>query len=532
MADELEYIVKDALMMCDKGAAPGFFRPTYNMTTKINSCLVTTKMDRFPIVNIPSFGICAATQKPCIPVPTDWQQTYKVTVKKMDTLLFRSCMPCGLGGKIEFVTSGQIPLPPDALEDIEKMQHQGAQEEEEGWGWLDTLELVPVIGSIVGAVREGIKGNWGMMALNIGFLAMDIAGLVTFGGTTAAATAAKAGVKAGIKVTAKVAAKTAAKQIGKSGIKTGEKLFAKGTAKLFKSNIVKILSKTPKARKAVFACFPARTPIHTELGPRNIEDIKTGDKVWSYNEETGETALKSVVQVMERETDVTLKLKVGDETIETTAEHPFYTQDGWKDAADLSTSDTLQTKENEKMSVDSIEYSYESKKVFNFAVADWQTYFVGGWAWLVHNALTCLRELANQGVKYAQDILRGNKFNKIMAEKLGDKYVHEVWTKGMTSRIDSMLKGGGKLISRKATQLADISFDTAKKYIDEIGKKYYRKAIQNAERAGTDVMKGKKILQIPKQNNPIPQNVIDYAKKSKVKIDEVIDVTMDMLKDW
>jgi hypothetical protein len=130
MAHELEYIVRSALMMCDKGAAPVFFNPTFNMQTKINSCLVTTKMDKLPIVNIPSFGICAATQKPCIPVPTEWQKTYKATVRGMDTLLFRSCMQCGLGGKIEFVTSGQIPLPPDALEDIQKMQEEGAKEEE------------------------------------------------------------------------------------------------------------------------------------------------------------------------------------------------------------------------------------------------------------------------------------------------------------------------------------------------------------------------------------------------------------------
>jgi hypothetical protein len=28
--------------------------------------------------------------------------------------------------------------------------------------------------------------------------------------------------------------------------------------------------------------------------------------------------------------------------------------------------------------------------VFNFAVADWHTYFVGVWAWLVHNAGRCV----------------------------------------------------------------------------------------------------------------------------------------------
>jgi len=266
MAHELEYIVKDALMMCDKGAAPGFFRPTYNMTTKLSSCVATTQMDRFPIVNIPCFGVCAATQKPCVPVPIEWQKTYKVTVRGMETLLFRSFMPCGLGGKIEFVTSGQIPLPPEVLEDIEKMQEQGVKEaEESGWGWLDTLELVPVIGSIVGAVREGVKGNWGMMALNIGFLAMDVGGLFTGGATTVAATAGKTAVKTGVKVAAKSAVKTAAKQVGKSGLKTGVRLSGKGAGKAFKTEAGKIVAKAGKGTKTVLACFAAGTPIHTKL---------------------------------------------------------------------------------------------------------------------------------------------------------------------------------------------------------------------------------------------------------------------------
>ena len=68
-----------------------------------------------------------------------------------------------MGGKINFVTSGQIPLPDDAMEDIKALQEQGAKEDgDEGWDRLDTVELIPVVGSIVGAVREGMKGNWGM----------------------------------------------------------------------------------------------------------------------------------------------------------------------------------------------------------------------------------------------------------------------------------------------------------------------------------------------------------------------------------
>lgn len=390
MTDELEYVVKDALMICDKGAAPGFFRPTHNMHIKISGCLVTNRMDMLPVVNIPTFGVCACTGCACMPAPTMWQKTYKAKVKGQETLLARSYMPCALGGKIQFVTSGQIPLPPDALEDIKELQENGEQEEEEGWGWLDTLELVPVVGSIVGAVREGMKGNWGMMAMNIGFLVMDVAGIVSLGATTAAATAGKAAVKAGVKVAAKTAAKTVAKQTGKTGLKTGLKLTVKGAAKTFTKSIDKIIGKASMGKLCVFACFPAGTKVHTDEGLKNIEDIRAGDRVWSYDEETGEQSLQEVLQTNVRESDHTVELYTDGEKIETTAEHPFYTEGGWKDAADLQAGDRIVSRSGNPIEIKEVSFQYNPKKVYNFEVSNWHTYFVGALAWLVHNAKKCL----------------------------------------------------------------------------------------------------------------------------------------------
>ena len=391
MADQLEYIVRNVLMMCDKEAAPAFFLPTHNTHIKIQGCLVANKLDKQPLVNIPTFGICSLTQKPCIPGCTEWQKTYKLRIKGQEALLFRSEMPCSLGGKINFVTSGQIPLSSDAMEDIKALQEQGAKkDEDEGWGWLDTVELIPVVGSIVGAVREGMKGNWGMMAMNIGFLALDIAGVISFGATTAASSAGKAAVKAGVKVAAKSAAKAVAKQVGKSGLKTAMKLTAKGARKAFTKSIDKIVGKASVGKVCVFACFPAGTKINTDSGLKNIEEIKTGDKVWSYNELTGETGLQKIVRTMVRESDHIIELYTEEEIIETTVEHPFLTEDGWKDAADLQTGDKIKNKNKEDIEIKDIKFSYKPKKVYNFEVSNWHTYFVGTLTWLVHNAKKCL----------------------------------------------------------------------------------------------------------------------------------------------
>lgn len=378
-------------MVCDKGAAPAFFLPTHNTHIKIQGCLVANKLDKQPLVNIPTFGICSLTQKPCIPGCTEWQKTYKLRIKGQKALLFRSEMPCSLGGKINFVTSGQIPLSSDAMEDIKALQEQGAKKDEnEGWGWLDTVELIPVVGSIVGAVREGMKGNWGMMAMNIGFLALDIAGVISFGATTAASSAGKAAVKAGVKVAAKSAAKAVAKQVGKSGLKTAMKLTAKGARKAFTKSIDKIVGKASVGKVCVFACFPAGTKINTDSGLKNIEEIKTGDKVWSYNELTGETGLQKIVRTMVRESDHIIELYTEEEIIETTVEHPFLTEDGWKDAADLQTGDKIKSKNKEDIEIKDIKFSYKPKKVYNFEVSNWHTYFVGTLTWLVHNAKKCL----------------------------------------------------------------------------------------------------------------------------------------------
>jgi len=96
-------------------------------------------------------------------------------------------------------------LSEDAMEDIKALQEQGAKKDEDaGWGWLDTIEMVPVVGSIVGALREGRKGNWLMMALNGIFLALDIVGFFTFGATAALSFLGKGTAKSGIKIAANV----------------------------------------------------------------------------------------------------------------------------------------------------------------------------------------------------------------------------------------------------------------------------------------------------------------------------------------
>ena len=373
-----------------------------------------------------------------------------------------------------------------------------------------------------------------MMAMNIGFLALDIAGLVSFGATTAASSAGKAAVKAGVKVAAKSAAKAVVRQVGKSGLKTAVKLTAKGARKAFCKSIDKIVGKASLGKVCVFACFPAGTKINTAGCLKNIEEIKTGDKVWSYNELTGETGLQEIVRTMVREIDHTVELYTEEEIIETTAEHPFLTDNGWKDAVDLQTGDKIRSRNEEDIEIKDVKFSYRPRKVYNFEVSNWHTYFVGALQWLVHNA--CLKELARKGIEYARRILRGIKFNKVMVKKLGKKeFAHEVWLEGMKRRVDTVMKNGKKVISRKATQLSDVTEETAKKYIDEVAR-YKGQGVQNPGGMEEGVTKiaddAEAVLSVPKPKEPIPQNITDYANKHRVDIVPENEVRMEDLNNW
>ena len=391
--DELEYITKDALIMCDQGGAPDFFKPTHNDKVKIHGCLVATTKDAVPLSNIPSFKICKISQKPCMPatVPLTWQDTWQVKVKGKNSLIGKSTCQCPVGGKIEFMTSGQIPLPDDAMAELKEMQEQ-AQRELDDSGNGDSIGeagfaegLIPVWGSGRDLINDIQTGDGLGAVMNAGFLIWDVAsiaaGCVTFGAATVAMQGAKTGLKATLKAAGKVVAKSATKALGKMA-------FKKLSKQALKSSIDDVAKKLLKT--CVFACFPAGTLIQTEHGTKPIEEIQIGDLVWAYDEDTDTTALQPVVDIMENETDHTISLYTEYEVIETTALHPFYTQDGWKDASELKAGDKIKTQSHEIIEIKDTKFNYEPQKVYNFTVANFHTYFVGALAWLVHNAGKCI----------------------------------------------------------------------------------------------------------------------------------------------
>lgn len=413
--DDLEYIVKDALMMCDQSDTPMFFSPTYSQVTntKIQKLYIATTDDATPITHIPSFLLCKKTQKPCMPgtSPGAWKDPWPIKIKDKQALIGRCTCPCTLGGTIEFITSGQIPLDDETKKEIEEMQEDG-QRELDDMGYGNSVGecgfvegMIPIWGSGKDMINDIQTGDVGGAILNGAFLIWDVgsiaAGVFSAGTGTAAMQGAKGGLKTTIKSFGKKilgGAKSAGKwikglfrssadDVAEVAVKKTLKETVKGGAKALKQALKNKIDDIAKKMglPCVFACFPAGTKVHTENGLQNIEDIRTGDKVWSYNEDTREIGLQRVLSMIVSICDHTVRIFTENEIIETTAIHPFYTNEGLKDAGSLEVGESLLTKDGKFIRIKKIEYSYNSLKVYNFEVANWHTYFVGLQGWLVHN---------------------------------------------------------------------------------------------------------------------------------------------------
>lgn len=104
-------------------------------------------------------------------------------------------------------------------------------------------------------------------------------------------------------------------------------------------------------------CFVAGTLVATEIGYVTIENIKAGDLVWATDPDTGETALKPVVQTFRNETEEWIHVTVNGEEITCTPNHPFYSPvKGWTSAIDLRVGDILVMLNGEYVFVEQVQH--------------------------------------------------------------------------------------------------------------------------------------------------------------------------------
>jgi len=91
----------------------------------------------------------------------------------------------------------------------------------------------------------------------------------------------------------------------------------------------------------VIDCFDEKSKILTTTGEKNIKDIKIGEKIISFNEETMETETDVVSAIIDTGEQEIYDIETDDGVLSVTSGTLVYTTDGVKKAEELSTDDEI-----------------------------------------------------------------------------------------------------------------------------------------------------------------------------------------------
>lgn len=138
------------------------------------------------------------------------------------------------------------------------------------------------------------------------------------------------------------------------------------------------------------SCFVSGTLVSTNEGFKNIEDIRAGDIVLSYNEQSKQNVYSQVVDTMIHFTVENIyTLYIANEILKVTGIHRFFikrnNQVSWIHAQDLQINDLVLFASGEWVPILNIEKQIRFRKVYNFEVSNTHNYYVGENQILAHN---------------------------------------------------------------------------------------------------------------------------------------------------
>lgn len=143
--------------------------------------------------------------------------------------------------------------------------------------------------------------------------------------------------------------------------------------------------------------FSGETLVMTPSGTKPIAELVEGDLVLAYNEATGTIGAYPIVDTISHVDPEIVLLTIDSETLETTAEHPFYelesapwlaagqTEGRWTDALQLKAGDRVWKADGTNGVIQSVAVVSVQQRMYNLTVAEAHTFFVGHEQWLVHN---------------------------------------------------------------------------------------------------------------------------------------------------
>jgi alpha-2-macroglobulin len=128
-------------------------------------------------------------------------------------------------------------------------------------------------------------------------------------------------------------------------------------------------------------CFTAGTPITMADGTiKLIEEIKTGDRVLTQDVDKNVRTKAVVERVYERRTN---GYYIINGQIQVTGSHPFWTDEGWRQADILMIGDVLRDDQDRPVVIEQLTWQREPVTVYNLEVAQTHTFYAH--SVLVHN---------------------------------------------------------------------------------------------------------------------------------------------------
>lgn len=143
----------------------------------------------------------------------------------------------------------------------------------------------------------------------------------------------------------------------------------------------------PICDQCAVSCFLAGTKVIMEnRGPKNIEDVRIGDKVMSYNRRQKKTVPSIVKAITHEVENVYISI---DDIVCVTPHHRFWISNvGWIEARNLRKGMKIQTVSNINHSIVSLKTFSKKVEVFNLSLfGTHKNYFAN--SLLVHNTKCC-----------------------------------------------------------------------------------------------------------------------------------------------
>ncbi|MBC9932779.1 Hint domain-containing protein [Chitinophaga qingshengii] len=150
------------------------------------------------------------------------------------------------------------------------------------------------------------------------------------------------------------------------------------------------------------ACFVAGTPVHTRNGLKPIEQVNETDQVLSLDTNRKDTVWQPVLHTFRRQASRLIRIIAGKDTLFSTPEHPFLTEDGWQSAALLYPGREIRLADNNKLKVLAVLPLDTTVTVYNMEVSGTHNYCVGTQAIVVHNTCQILARLRSRFTQAAE----------------------------------------------------------------------------------------------------------------------------------